>query len=161
MGSIDGNVHSDIPFVIAIGLVGGSETEWFTDVVWNTKLGETITLAIYEEQVVYTPIAQEFIPNIAYFKDVNYDNYLTGVAMAEASSLKVKCTNMTFEQAVQHLMRGKPLMVVIQWLTDGPTTCLASVVQMTYDLEGNAVIYVIDSENNIFTWSAKGIATPN
>ena len=34
--------------------------------MWNTELGETITLAIYEEQEVVTPLDPKFVDSVLY-----------------------------------------------------------------------------------------------
>lgn len=157
-GYTNQSINPDVPFILSYNTQNNGNT--YNEIAWLAELGETITFAIYSEQMVTKPLAQEFIPNIAYFKDAGYDNALMGVATADLPESNLSCLNMTFEQAVQHIMSGKPLMGVVQHVNGGPAiTIVRSMVLGNTDGQFVISIFIPYADNSElgFEWSASGI----
>lgn len=124
----------------------------FSDGVLAVEEVGKYTFTFYEEQTVVNPINQMFIPNIAYFKSQGFDEALTGVAVAEAQVVSYSCVNMTYEQAIAHLMSGKPLIGVMQWFDNGVYTILCPYI--VYD---GGKIVIAGMGDNYFYWTVDGI----
>lgn len=90
----------------------------------------------------------------AIIKDSNYDNALTGAAVAQTDAeVTYSCINMTYEEACEIFLNGEPLNIVLMTATEG----LATISGAAGFRPGLGIIAMFELVNLQLFWTSSGI----
>lgn len=90
----------------------------------------------------------------AIIKDSNYDNALTGTAVAKTDSeVTYSCINMTYEEACEIFLKGEPLNVVLMTATEG----LVTISGLVGFMPGLGIIAIFEFISLRLYWTSSGI----
>lgn len=140
MGDVKGSVI-DCGKKFNIGYVGFNNS---TTMTWDSSLGETITLAIYEEQEIVTPLPAKFMPEPIVFTATDMQTATCNKTYAEC--LEYYNSNV-FNAVIKNPLAGVIPCIQCIYLADEGVIAFA----FNFDGEKTGIMYTIDGSITIET----------